>query len=117
MDKIIADIALKAGAPVNRTRAAIEALLTYLDRHVAAEKMAPIFAAVPGSRDLVKTKTGFSGLGGGLLGVYSELAATGLSPAQMQVAGKELLALARAEAGDAAVDAVIDCIPGLRQLL
>ncbi|MGD9738271.1 MAG: hypothetical protein AB7O56_09355 [Bauldia sp.] len=118
MNEIIADIAQKAGAPEDKTRKAIGILLTYLDRHVPSEKMAPIFAAVPGSRDLVKPKTGlFAGLTGGLFGAYAELTATGLSTAQMQIAGTELLAVARAHAGDEAVDAAIDTVPGLRQLL
>ena len=119
MNEIIAEIAAKAGAPEDKTRSAIGILLTYLDRHVPADRMAPIFDAVPGSRDLVKPKKGgiFAGLTGGLIGAYTELAATGLSTTQMQVAGKELLAVARARAGDEAVDAAIDSVPSLRRLL
>lgn len=118
LDEIIASIATRADVPEDKARKAASILITYLDATVPQEKMAPLYAAVPGAKDLVGPPKGWFGkVSGGLMGAYAELFKTGLTSAQMQVAGTALLDAARDRAGEKVVGDVIDSVPMLRQLL
>lgn len=119
MNDLIERISKKAGITDNAAKEAVSAIISYLDSNVPENKMAPLYAAVPGAQALVvKPKGGlFGSVMGGIMAVYAKLAASGLSTGQMKAAGEELLAVAREKAGDAAVDDVVDSVPSLRQLL
>ncbi|MCW5695230.1 MAG: DUF2267 domain-containing protein [Bauldia sp.] len=120
MDELLARLEEKAGVGPEAGRKAIQTILSYLDKNAPAEKMAPLYAAIPGARELAGEKKGgglFSILGGGLMGVYAQLTAAGLSSTQMQAAGNEILAFAREKLGDAAVDDIANSVPAIRQLL
>lgn len=121
MDELLARLQQKAGIGPEAGRKAVQAVLSYLDKNAPAPQMAKLYAAVPGSKELAAEKKGGGGLfgmlGGGLMGVYSQLTAAGLSTTQMQQAGGEILAFAREKLGDATVDDIANSVPALRQLL
>jgi len=120
MDELLQRLEEKADVGPEAGRKAIGAVLSYLDRNAPAEKMAPLYAAIPGSKELTAGKKGgglFGMIGGSLMGVYSQLTAAGLSTTQMQKAGTEILAFAREKVGDAAVDDIANSVPALRNLL
>jgi hypothetical protein len=118
MDELIERLRQKAGVSPEAATKSIAAILTYLDKNAPANRMAEVYAAVPGSRDLVGKGGGglFGGIGG-LLGVYTQLKSAGLSSEQMQNAGTELLAFTREKVGDEAIEDVIASVPALRQML
>ena len=119
MDELIERIEEKAGISSDAARSSVAALLSYLDKNAPKRRMEELYAAVPGSEALVGKRRGgiFGAFGGGLMGVYSQLSAAGLSNEQMQHAGEELMVFAREKVGDDAVDDVIGLVPALRQLL
>jgi len=117
MEELIERLRTKSGVEPEAAKKSIAAILTYLDKNAPANRMAEVYAAVPGSRDLVGKGGGFFGGIGGLLGVYTQLKSAGLSSEQMQSAGTELLAFTREKIGDEAIEDVIASVPALRQLL
>ncbi|MGV8839518.1 MAG: hypothetical protein ACWA6X_04355 [Bauldia sp.] len=118
MEELINRIGERAGVPHEAARQAVSVFISYLDRSAPRERMADVYAAVPGVESLVvKQKGGLFGfLNNGLTNVYSQLSAAGFSSQQMQWAGEELLAFAREKAGAEAVDDIIASVPQLRQL-
>jgi hypothetical protein len=121
MDELLARIEARVGVTADVARKAIGVIVTHLDEHAPAERMTELFAAIPGAADLVgqKKKTGLIGkmLGGGLIGVYNDLRATGMDTGQMQGAGEELMDFARERAGAETVDEILASVPGLKQFL
>lgn len=119
MDELLARIEKKAAVAPEAGRKAIGVVLSYLDRNAPPHRMAEIYAALPGAEALVANRRGgvFGMLGGGLMGAYAQLTATGLSPGQMKAAGEELLAFAREKVGADAVDEIAASVPALRQFL
>ncbi len=121
MEELLARIATKTGVQPDVARKAIGIIVSHLDRHAPRLRMEELFAAFPGAEELVgpPEKRGLLGklMGDGLMGLYSDLTAAGLSLDDMQSAGEELMALAREKMGREAVDEITGSIPGLRQLL
>lgn len=119
MEELINRIGQKAGVPQEAARHAVSVFISYLDRSAPKDRMADVYAAVPGVEALVVKQKGglFSFLNGNSLSnVFSQLSEAGFSSQQMQWAGEELLAFAREKAGPEAVDDLISSVPQLRQL-
>lgn len=121
MEELLAQIKARVGVEPEVARKAIGVIVTHLNEHANQERMAELFAAIPGAADLVTEKKGGGllgrVLGGGLLGVYNDLKATGMDTGQMQGAGEELIAYARERIGPEAIDEILGSVPGLRQFL
>lgn len=122
MDELLARIEAKVGVSPEVAKKAISIIVTHLNQHAPANRMAELFAAMPGSEALVgeKKSAGLLGKmfsGAGLLGVYNDLRATGMDTGQMQGAGEELMDFARERVGDEAIDEILGSVPGLSQLL
>lgn len=120
MDELIERIERRVGVAPETARKSIAAFLTYFDRNGPKERMAQFYAAVPDAEAMVgKRRGGIFGVfnGGGLMGIYAQLAAAGFSNEQMQMAGEELVNFAREKVGDDAVEDLIAYTPGIRQLL
>jgi len=119
MDELIERIEHRVGVAPETARKTISAILTYLDRNAPKERMAELYAAVPDAEAMVGKRRGgiFSVFnGGGLMGIYTQLASAGFSNEQMQMAGEEVVNFAREKVGDDAVEDLIAFTPGIRQL-
>ena len=120
MEELLARITAKTGVGREPAGRAIAIIVNHLNRHAPAGRMAELFAAIPGSAGLIepKKKGGLFGrLGGGLLGVWTELKATGMSSTEMRDAGNELLAFAEERLGKEAIAEMAASVPGLKQFL
>ena len=119
MEELIERIERRVGVAPETARKTIAAFLTYFDRNGPKKRMAEFYAAVPDAEAMVGKRRGglFGVFNGGLMGIYTQLAAAGFSIEQMQIAGEELVDFAREKVGDEAVDDLIAYTPGIRQLL
>lgn len=119
MDELIERIEQKVGIGPDAARSSVAALLSYLDKNAPKQRMAEIYAAVPGAEAMVGKRRGgiFGAFSGGLMGIYTQLNSAGMSNEQMQMAGEEILAFAREKVGPEAIDDVIGSVPALRQIL
>lgn len=121
MEEIISRVADAAGIDTATARKAIAVMLDLVAKEAPAEKVAPLFSALPGAEALAGEGSGGGGLmgalGGGLMSAYGKLTDAGLDTGQMRQAGETLFAAAREAAGEEAVDDVVKSIPGLANLV
>lgn len=129
MDALVSGVADAAGIDTSQARKAVAIILTILNRDGPRGTTQQLIAALPGAQSLISsqgevgTSSNFGGFtditsgGMGIMGALGELTEAGLDMAQAQVVTREVMAYARARAGDELVDKVIDGIPGLRKFV
>jgi hypothetical protein len=114
MDELVDQIAAKTGLDHAAARKAVGIIVSFLRREGPADKVDSMIDKLPGARALADE----SGAGsGGLLGVFNDLAGTGLGMTEIQAVASAFLNFAKAKLGDQEVDGVIRGIPGLNQFV
>ncbi len=114
MDELISKIAAEAGIDPAVARRAVAIIVNFLAREAPADAVNGLIDKLPGARALV---SGQLGGGGGIMGAFNDLTAVGLDMGGVQTVARQFVAYARAEAGDQAVNAVVDAVPGLSQFV
>lgn len=122
MQDLIARISTAAKLDPARAEKALGIMLSLVRTQGNQQKVAELFAKLPGAGALADAHGGGGGgllgrLGGGLMGgpliAVGKLQATGLSMDQIKLLGAETLAYAKEKAGDRLVKDVAGSIPGL----
>ncbi|MEJ0012313.1 MAG: DUF2267 domain-containing protein [Bauldia sp.] len=114
METIVEDVAAAAGVDHAEAEKAIGIIVSFIAREAPADKVAALFDKLPGARTLADAHPNG---GDGLLGVFNDLAGAGLGMNELQAVVTTFVKIAKADAGDAPVDAVIAAIPGLSQFI
>lgn len=114
MDDLIKEFARKSGIDVSVARKAMAIIVSFISQEAPPAEVAVLFARLPGARELAAEHGPVSG---GLLGVFNDLVAAGLGMGELQSLANAFLGHARAQAGDAQVNAVVQGIPGLAQFI
>lgn len=122
MDELINRITENVGIDADKARSAVAMILGFLQSEGPQDRIAEMLDAMPGARDLIEQAGGGGGalggmMGGGVMGLGSQLMGLGLGMGEISGISKETIAFAKAQAGDGPVDAVINAIPGLSQFV
>lgn len=128
MQDLIPSLAKDAGLPEDVTAKAAAIVLAFLDRDANAVA-GPFLDRFPGARELIATRPPASGKGGllaglgamlgggGAIATFNELTSLGLDLDQIRSLVNTIILHARQTAGDEAVDAVLNELPAIRQIL
>ncbi len=114
MEPIVEDVAAATGVDAAEAEKAIGIIVSFIARQAPADKAAALFDNLPGAWALADVHPGS---GDGLLGVFNDLAGAGLGMNEMQAVVMAVVKVAKADAGDAPVDAEIAAIPCLGQFI
>jgi hypothetical protein len=132
MDELVSKIAEATGLDTATAASAIGIVLDFLRREAPADRVAAMFAAMPGAEALADQAAGSEGGGkpgglmgalgglmggGGLMALAGKLTGAGLSMDQMQTLGRELFAHGREQAGEDAMGEIVGAVPGLSQFV
>jgi hypothetical protein len=120
MDELVERIAANVGVDRSVAAKAVGIILEFLAREGPSETVRALLDRLPGSDaaiDAARTEGGTFGGLGGIMGVGTRLMGAGLSMPQIQGVTREVIAYARENAGDEAVDRFVDAIPALRQFI
>jgi hypothetical protein len=114
MSTIVDDVATATGVSRPDVEKAIAIIASFIAREAPADKTAALFDQLPEVRALAERHTN---QGDGLLGVFNDLMNAGIGMTELQSVVVAFVKLAKAHAGDAPVDAVVNSIPGLGQFV
>ena len=124
MEELIGRIAADAGVEPGIAKKAVGMILLFLRKEGPKDEIASLFAAVPGAAEAADAAANESGadaftgaMGGGLMGLASQLTGLGLGMGETQTLGREVFAYVREKAGDELVGEIVSAIPGLGQFL
>jgi hypothetical protein len=123
MEELIGRIAADAGVEPGIAKKAVGMILLFLRKEGPKDEIDSLFAAVPGAAEAADAADengagAFGGaMGGGLMGLASQLTGLGLGIGEMQIFGREVFAYVREKAGDEFVGEIVSAIPGLGQFL
>lgn len=116
MEDLIAHIATETGVDPTAARHALGLILAFLREEGPKTEVDALFASLPGAEEAAAVATDGEA-GGGLMGLAGKLSGLGLGMGEMQAAGRQIFAYARAKAGDERVGQLVAAIPGLGQFL
>ena len=119
MEELISRIVAATGIDEALAKKAIGIILQLVKSEGPADKVAELFAALPGAAEFAE-EYGSNG-GGGLMGAFGsgamaalgKLQSAGMGMGQIQSAGKEVIGYAKEKAGEELVSDVIGSISGL----
>ena len=129
LQSAIDEIATTAGINTTAAERAVGTILSVIQQEVEPSVASQIFAKLPGASELaaanrVNASTGgfLSTIAGSVLGAKAGVVAagltqienSGLSLAQIELAGEELLAYVKANAGATLASKIAGAVPGLR---
>ena len=132
MNEIVDRVAKTVGIDEELAEKVVKIILELVRDYGPEDKVAQMFAKLPGADGILdsleKTDTGggmlgglgnLGGLGGamGAMGALNKMTDAGLSMSQVQAVGSEVLAYSRENAGEELVGEVVGAIPGLEQFL
>jgi hypothetical protein len=133
MEELVTKIADAAGLDAATAARAVGIVLDFLRKEAPADKVAAMFAAMPGAEALADDAAAADGGGakpgglmgaigglmggGGLMALAGRLTGAGLSMDQMQTLGHELFAHGREAAGEDAMGEIVGAVPGLSQFV
>lgn len=124
MEELIARVTAKTGLDAATATKAIGIILTFLKKEGPTAEVEQLIAALPGAEQAMAQAGGGGGimgmmgsLGGGVMGLGSQLMGAGVSMGQMQPLGRELFAYGREKAGEDAMGPIIGAVPGLSQFV
>jgi hypothetical protein len=124
MEDLIDRIAADAGVEPGIAKKAVGMILLFLRKEGPKDEIHALFAAVPGAAEAADAAANENGagaitgaMGGGLMGLASQLTGLGLGMGEMQIFGREVFAYMREKAGDELVGEIVSAIPGLGQFL
>ena len=129
MEELVARVAAAASITPELAKQAIAVIFAFLKKEAPAERVAEVFAAIPGADEAATAGEqvggggmfgglmGMLGGGGGIMGVAAKLTGLGLGMGEMQAVGHALFAAVRDQAGEDKMREIAAAIPGLSQLL
>ena len=120
MDELVGRIAANVGISRPVAEKAVGIILEFLAREGPPETVRELLDRVPGSQSAIETarvEGGALGAVGGIMGVGTRLMGAGLSMPEIQGVTREIVAFAREQAGEEAVNRFMDAIPALRQFI
>lgn len=120
MDELVGRIAANIGVDRSIAEKAVGIILDFLAREGPPETVRELLDRLPGADAAVeaaRAEGGMFGGIGGIMGVGTRLMGAGLSMPQIQGMTREVIAFAREQAGDEAVNRFADAIPALRQFI
>ena len=120
MDELVGRIAANVGISRPVAEKAVGIILEFLAREAPPETTGALLDRLPGSQaaiDTAREEGGAFGALGGIMGVGTRLMGAGLSMPEIQGITREIIAYAREQAGDEAVNRFMDAIPALRQFI
>lgn len=129
MNEIVGRVAKSVGLDEDLAEKVVKIILELVRDFGPEDKVAEMFAKLPGAEGLLGSLSkagggggilgGLGGLGGamGAMGALNKMTDAGLSMSQVQAVGKEVLDYSRENAGEELVGEVVGAIPGLDQFL
>jgi hypothetical protein len=121
MDELVDRIVANVGVDRTVAEKAVGIIFDFLSKEGPADKVQALLDRLPGAAEAIASARADQGAGGmfgglsGVMGVGSRLMSAGLGMGEIQGVTRELVAYAREKAGNDAVDAIVDAIPGLGQ--
>jgi hypothetical protein len=122
MDELVDRIVARVGVDRTVAEKSVGIIFDFLSKEGPTEQVHALLDRLPGADAALAAArandTGgmFGGMGG-IMGVGSRLMAAGLGMGQIQGVTHELIAYAREQVGDPAVDEVVAAVPGLGQFI
>jgi len=119
MEELVGRIVAATGIEEDLAQKAIGIILQLVKSEGPADKVAELFAALPGAAEIADqySDSGGGGLmgafGGGAMAALGKLQSAGMGMGQIQSAGKEVIGYAKENAGEELVSDVIGSISGL----
>jgi hypothetical protein len=120
MDELVGRIAANVGISRPVAEKAVGIILEFLAREGPPDAVRALTERLPGSEaaiEAARADVGPMGAIGGIMGVGTRLMAAGLGMPEIQGVTREIIAYAREQAGDEAVNRFVDAIPALRQFI
>ena len=116
MDEMIERASQASGVAPQVTRQAVAEIFAFLRREASPEAMGELMAKLPGAAQFTASMGDAAPPIGGIVGLAGNLMGLGLSMAEMQAIGREVLACARAAAGKETLDKIAASVPALAAL-
>lgn len=120
MDELLARIAADAGISQATAERAVGHILAYIKAEGSGAEVGRMIDATPGAKEAMAgagEDDGGGMFGGGIMALGSKLMGLGLDMGQIRTIAEELVAFARAHAGESTVDKAIASVPGLSQFV
>jgi hypothetical protein len=120
MDELVDQVAGNVGIDRPVAERAVGIILDFLASEGPADTVQALLGRLPGAAEAVASARAEGGGGpsaGGIMGVGSRLMSAGLDMGEIQGVTRELIAYARAKAGDDEVNTIVEAIPGLSQFI
>lgn len=122
MEELIGRITESVGIDADKAQSAVGMILGFLQKEGPEDAIAKMMEALPGAQELIDNASGGGGalggmMGGGVMGLGSQLMGLGLGMGEISGVSKETIAYSKEKVGDGPVDDVIASIPGLSQFV
>ena len=120
MDELVGRIAANVGVDRSVAEKAVGIILDFLSREGPPGTVRELLDRLPGADaaiEAARAEGGMLGGIGGIMGVGTRLMGAGLSMPQIQGVTGEVIAYAREQAGDEAINRFVEAIPALRQFI
>jgi hypothetical protein len=122
MDELVDRIVARVGVYRAVAEKAVGIIFDFLSKEGPSDKVHALIDRLPGADAAIAAARanesgGTFGSMGGIMGVGSRLMSVGLGMGEIQGVTRELIAFAREKAGDEAVNAIVDGVPGLSQFI
>ena len=117
MNELIERIVANVGLDAASAQQAVGLILGFLQAEGPADEVAKLVAALPGASEAIAAANYKPGFMGGVMGLGSQLMASGMGMGEITGVSKETIRFAREKAGDGPIDAVVASIPGLGQFV
>jgi hypothetical protein len=122
MDELVDRIVARVGVDRTVAEKSVGIIFDFLSKEGPTDKVHALLDRLPGADAALaaaRANDGGAMFGsmGGIMGVGSRLMAAGLGIGEIQGVTRELIAYAREQVGDAAVDEIVAAVPGLSQFI
>jgi hypothetical protein len=123
MDDLIALLVANVGVDRAAAEKAVGVIFEFLRKEGPADQVQALIERLPGAEALMQAQEGVDSSGGGMfamggiMGAGTKMMAAGLSMGQVQSVTREVIAYAREQVGDEAIEKIVGAIPGLSQFI
>jgi hypothetical protein len=123
MDELIARLVANVGVDRAAAEKAVGVIFEFLRKEGPADQVQALIERLPGAEALMQAQEGVDSSGGGMfamggiMGAGTKMMAAGLSMGQVQGVTREVIAYAREQVGDEAIEKIVGAIPGLSQFI
>jgi hypothetical protein len=122
MDELVGRIVAQVGVDRAVAEKSVGIIFDFLSKEGPSEKVHALLDRLPGANAAIAAARagdagGAFGSMGGIMGVGSRLMSAGLGIGEIQGVTRELIAYARENAGDQAVNDIVAAVPGLSQFI